>query len=63
VAPNGCAILAGYETLEVARQGEVATDLTFLMDLTFFVSFLFLLVRECFFVFHLILLLLVDFDF
>jgi hypothetical protein len=60
VTPNDCAILGGYEPLEVARQREVATDLTFLMHLAFFA---FLLVREWFFVFYPILLLLVDFDF
>jgi preprotein translocase subunit SecG len=57
VTTNGCAILGGYEPLEVARQREVATDLTFLMDLAFFVCFLFLLVREWSFVFYPILLL------
>ena len=36
MTPNGCAILGGYEMLEVARQEEVATDLTFLVDLALF---------------------------
>jgi hypothetical protein len=35
-AYNGCTVLRSYAPLEVARQGEVAMDLTFLTDFIVF---------------------------
>jgi hypothetical protein len=40
--PGGCTVLGGYAPLEVARQGEVATDHTFLTGFVFFYPILLL---------------------